>query len=319
MDFDLAKSIQVSGGQITGSVTPTFNIGAVGPSDSGAYIDEFDAGVVSVNATAQSFVIQGPHGRNFTVNVNGNTEWDNNESLSALTTSSIVSISGILDRADATIDADEVAILSQNGFYADGQVTYVTPASGAATSFDLYVRGLLPASTGLTLGQIAQVDLSGSENFFIHRFHNPLTQFLFNSSLMLPGQAVAIGGPGQRREVSAGGIDQARGAAQLGIQRHHSCHLGQHVQRHVPDAPNQRVCRNCWCRRPCDGLLYLQRHSIPSGPYGHEQCGGSDSERECPRSGSAGEGPDVWADGPPGALRGRTELKTRAFGRFESC
>ena len=56
--------------------------------------------------------------------------------------------------ADATIDADEVAILSQNGFYADGQVTYVTPASGAATSFDPDMRGLLPASTGRsTLGR----------------------------------------------------------------------------------------------------------------------------------------------------------------------
>jgi len=85
------------------------------------------------------------------VNVNGNTTWDNNESLSSLTTSSVVQISGSLDRADATIDADEVAILSQNGFYASGQVTYVTPASGAASSFDLYVRSLLPASTGLTL------------------------------------------------------------------------------------------------------------------------------------------------------------------------
>ena len=104
-------------------------------------------------------------------------------------------VSGELDRADATIDADEVAILSQNGFFADGQVTYVTPASGAATSFDLYVRGLLPTTTGLSLGQIAQVDLTGQENFFIYRLHNTLSQFLFNSSLLLPGQAVAIGGP----------------------------------------------------------------------------------------------------------------------------
>lgn len=197
LDFDLAKSIQVnSSGQITGVVTPTFNVSAVGPADSGAYIDEFDAAVVSVNVTAQSFVVQGPHGRQFTINVTGNTEWDNGESISSLTTSSIVCVSGVLDKADSTIDADEVAILSQNGFYADGQVTYVTQASGSpASSFDLYVRGLLPTTTGLSLGQIAQVDLSGSENFFIYRMHNTLTQFLFNSSDMLPGQAVAVGGP----------------------------------------------------------------------------------------------------------------------------
>jgi hypothetical protein len=196
MDFNLRKSIQVdSNGQITGTVNPTFAVNAVGPSDSGAYIDEFDAAVVSVNTTAQTFVIQGPHGRNFTVNVNGQTEWENNESISSLSTSSIVQISGTLDRADATIDADDVAILSQNGFYAAGQVTYVQPASGAATSFDLYVRGLLPTTTGLTLGQIAQINLSGQEKFFIYRFHNPLTEFLFNSSALLPGQHVAVGRP----------------------------------------------------------------------------------------------------------------------------
>jgi hypothetical protein len=196
LDFDVAKSVQLdSNGQVTGNVTPYFNIGVVGPTDTGAYIDEFDAAVTSVNVTGQSFTVTGPHGRSFTINVNGNTEWDNGESLSALTTSSIVQISGELDRVDATIDADEVAILSQSGFYAAGLVTYVTPSSGAATNFDLYVRGLLPTTTGLTLGQIAQINLTGSEKFFIYWMHNPLTQFLFNSSALLPGQHVAVGGP----------------------------------------------------------------------------------------------------------------------------
>lgn len=197
LDFDLHKSIGVdSNGQITGTVTPTFNMNGVNNSDPGAYIDEFDAAVVSVNTNAQSFVIQGPHGRQFTVNVNGQTEWDGNATLSDLNpTSSIVAISGSLDRADATIDADEVAILSQNGFYAAGQVTYVTPASGAANSFDLYVRGTLPTDTGVSQGQIATVDLSGNENYSIYWMHGALAEFLFNQNLLLPGQHVAVGGP----------------------------------------------------------------------------------------------------------------------------
>ena len=196
LDFDLRKSIQVdSNGQITGQVTPTLNIKAVSPSDPGAYIDEFDVAVVSVNAQGQSFVVQGPHGHQFTIDVNGQTEWDNNESLSDLTTNSIVQISGTIDRADSTIDADEVAILSQDGFYAGGQVTYVQPATGTASSFDLYVRGLLPTTTGVSLGQIAQVNLSGNEKFFIYWMHNPLTEYLFNSSALVPGQHIAIGGP----------------------------------------------------------------------------------------------------------------------------
>ena len=196
LDFDLHKSIQLdSNGQITGTVTPTFNIKAVNNSDPGAYIDEFDAAVLSVDTGAQTFTIQGPHGRQFTVNVNGQTEWDGAAALSDLSQNSIVQISGNLDRADATIDADEVAILSDSGFYASGQVTYVTPSSGPVNSFDLYVRGTLPSNTGVSDGNIATVNLSGSEKYSIYWMHGPLAQFLFNQSGLLPGQHVAVGGP----------------------------------------------------------------------------------------------------------------------------
>jgi hypothetical protein len=197
MDFRLDKSIQISNGQITGDVNPTLDINAVGPSAPGAYIDEFIAGVVNPTASTQSFTIQGPHGRIFTVNVNGQTEWDNGEGLSDLTSTSIVQISGTLDRADSTIDADEVAILTQNGFYAAGQVTYVQQTSNnPASDFQLYIRGTLPASgDGVSDGTLATIDLSGSEKFFIYWMHNPLTEFLFNASTLLPGQHVSVGGP----------------------------------------------------------------------------------------------------------------------------
>jgi hypothetical protein len=195
MDFDLRKSIGVNSGQITGDVNPTFTVNGVNNKAPGAYLDEFDAAVVNTDAGTQSFTIQGPHGRQFTVNVNGQTEWDGGDTFSDLSSSSIVQVSGFLDRADATIDADEIAVLSQNGFYAGGQVTYVNPSSGPASSFDLYVRGLLPTTTGLTLGQLATVDLNGSEKYSIYWMHGPLAQFLFNQSGLLPGQHIAVGGP----------------------------------------------------------------------------------------------------------------------------
>ncbi len=196
IDFDLHKSIEVdSNGQITGVVDPTFTINGVGNTDPGAYIDEWVGGVVSVDSAGQSFVVQGPHGRQFTIKVGANSHWDGNASLSDLTTSSIVAFSGYLDRADATLDADEIAILSQDGFYAGGLVTYVNPTAGPATNLDLYVRGLLPTTTGLQLGQIGKVSLSGSEIFSIYWMNNPLTQFLFNQSALVAGQHIAIGGP----------------------------------------------------------------------------------------------------------------------------
>ncbi len=196
VDFNLFKSIETSGGQITGKVNPTFTVTVVKPGDSGGHIDELVGGVVSVNSTAQSFVLQRPNGRQFTIDTDGQTEWDNNANLSLLIPGhSIVQISGEVDNAQATINADEVAILSQHRFYASGQVTYVTPASGAAKSFDLYVRGLEPTNTDVQLGTRATVVLSDSEKYFIYWMRNPMAAFLFNSSALVAGQDVAIGGP----------------------------------------------------------------------------------------------------------------------------
>ncbi len=195
-DFDLRQSIQVDGnGQITGQVTPTLDLKALSASDPERYIDEFDAGVVSIDASSDSFVVQGPHGRQYTVQLSSNTEFENNETIANLTTSSIIQVSGSFAPNSQTISADCVGILSQDGYWAAGLVTYVTPAQGAANGFNMYVRAELPADTGLTLGQIANINLTGGEKYFIYRLHTPLTNFLFNSSLLVPGQHISIGGP----------------------------------------------------------------------------------------------------------------------------
>jgi hypothetical protein len=194
-DFDLRKSIQVNGtGQITGNVTPVLDLTALSPSDPERYIDEFDAGVVSIDTSNDSFVVTGPHGRQYTVQLSGNTEFENNETIANLTTSSIVQISGSFAPNSQTISADCVGILSQDGYWAAGLLTFVTPTQGAANSFNLYVRTELPADTGLTLGQIANINLNGSEMYFIYKMHTPLTNFLFNRTMLVPGQHISIGG-----------------------------------------------------------------------------------------------------------------------------
>jgi hypothetical protein len=203
VDFDLADSIQVSGGNITGVVTPTFNISTVGVNDAGGYIDWMIAAVSTLPAGTtepQSFMVTGPHGEQFTINTTSSTEWENTESLSSLTASSIVGIFGKLDPVTQTLDADGIAILSQNGFYADGQITYVTPptsnvAGAPPMGFDIYVRSLLPANTAVTLGDISTVTLTGNEKFFIDNMRDSFSNFLFNANQLLPGQDVSIGGP----------------------------------------------------------------------------------------------------------------------------
>jgi hypothetical protein len=195
-EFNLRKSIAVDAmGQITGAVTPVLHLKAITPSDSDAFIDDFVAGVVSVNAGGNSFVIQGPHGHQFTVNVNGQTEWENSESINDLTSNSIIELSGTLDRLTATFLADSVGILSQDHFFAGGLVTFEEPQTGAATDFDLYVRSVLPSGTGFNSGQISTINLTGNEIFYIYWMHNSFTNMFFNSSLLTPGQHVSIGGP----------------------------------------------------------------------------------------------------------------------------
>jgi len=200
-DFNLRKSIAVDGnGQITGQVTPTLSLTAITPSDADAYIDEFIAGVTTIDGTGNTFTIQGPHGHTFTVNVNSQTEWEGGDSIGDLTNTSIVAISGTLDRTSSAFLADTVAILSQDSFYAGGLITYVNPPVNTAQSFDLYVRDVLPSGTGFTSGQISTIDLTGNEKYLIYWMHNQFVNptwgnIFFNSALLVPGQHVSIGGP----------------------------------------------------------------------------------------------------------------------------
>jgi len=172
-EFDLRKSIAVDGtGQVTGMATPNLDLKAITPSDSDAYIDDFVSGVVSINASGNTFVVQGPHGHQFTVNVNGETESEGGEMLSDLSVNSIVEISGTLDRLSHAILADSVCIVSQDKFWAGGLITFIEPPNGAATDFDLYVRNVLPANTGFNSGQISTIDLNGNEKYFVYWMHN---------------------------------------------------------------------------------------------------------------------------------------------------
>jgi Domain of unknown function (DUF4382) len=207
-EFDIAKSLALdANGQITGAINPTLNLNVVTPSDADAYIDEFIAGVTTANPTGNSFTIQGPHGHAFTVNVNSQTEWEGSDTISDLTNTSIVLISGTLDKTASTFDADTVAILSQDSFYAGGLITFVNPPTGTAQSFDLFARDVLPANTGFTSGQISTIDLNGTEKYLVYWMHNkfvnPLwSNIFFNASLLVPGQHVSIGGPFNNGQVT---------------------------------------------------------------------------------------------------------------------
>jgi len=215
MDFDLAQSIPVdSNGQIemdssgNVAVTPTIDVAAVTRTETAAHIDVLRGAVVSgPTGTTEpaSFTIQGPHGEQFTINTDKNTEWDSNASLSTLNSNSVVEVAGSLDPADQTLDADEVAVITDSKFYATGLVTYVTPPLGQATNLDFYVRSVEPSQLAdVPLGGIAQVNITGNEKYGIYWMHNAFTQLLFNSYALTPGQEIAVGGTDAEATPSSG-------------------------------------------------------------------------------------------------------------------
>lgn len=195
LDFRLRNSIQVdAGGQITGTVNPQIAMRAIPPDAPEAEIDEVRGGVVSVDLAGNSFVMQGPHGRNLTVQTDGQTEFEPGEGLSTLTASSIVSVSGFLQRVTRTLRATEVIIVSQDRFLVGGLVTDVRPATGSASAVDLLVRTELPDLTGVQVGRISTLALDGNERYMIHHLRLPIANLLFGDTSLIRGQRLAIGG-----------------------------------------------------------------------------------------------------------------------------
>ena len=194
MEFNLQQSLQTTNGQVNGMVDPVFNMQLLNATDSQVSIDDFAAGVVGVSSDSQ-FVVQGPKGRQWTVNTNANTVWDDPSiPMSSFSTNTIVLISGQLDPVSKDIDASEVEVASNDKFYLAGLFTSIRPPSGPATQADLYIRAELPDITGLQDGQITTLSLNGSEVYKIANINNPLTTLLFNNSALEAGQSVAVGG-----------------------------------------------------------------------------------------------------------------------------
>jgi hypothetical protein len=195
MEFDLRKSLATdASGQVTGSVNPVFHMQLLAADDAKVSIDDFHGGVVGVTSD-NSFTMQGPKGRQWTVQASANTALDDpSEPISSFTTNTIVEVSGQLDPVTHDIDANEIEVVSNDKFFLAGLFTSIRPPSGAATQADLYVRAELPDITGIQDGQITTLDLNGTEKYLIANIRNPLTSLLFNNSELAAGQSVGIGG-----------------------------------------------------------------------------------------------------------------------------
>lgn len=194
MDLDLGQSLQTdSNGNVTTSFVPTFDVKAISVNDADAFIDELPGGVTSVNPAGNQFMMQGPLGRSYTVDITNSTQFDS-DAMSTFTTNTIVEVSGVLNRVTRDITASEVEVLSQDHFAAEGLDTFVAETNGSVSQINLYTRAELPSLTQFPLQQINGFPFNGNEKYMIANLRLPLTSLLFGPSTQLPGQRIILGG-----------------------------------------------------------------------------------------------------------------------------
>jgi uncharacterized protein DUF5666/uncharacterized protein DUF4382 len=194
MEFDIRQSVAVDGnGQITGVVNPVIYIKATKASDPDGRITELTGGLVSVTAASNSFVIQGPYGRQLTVYVNNSTSFNSGWSINDLAVPAFVGIQGVF-QADGSLMADSVEVITTAQSFLSGRVLQVTSnGSGQAQSVTMWV-GETGADLVSDVDTIQTIDISAVTQYDICFLDGPLTGVLFNDTSIEVGQRIFIGG-----------------------------------------------------------------------------------------------------------------------------
>jgi len=195
-EFDIRQSLAVDGtGQITGLITPVMFIQAVRAVDPEGQITDLTGTITSVNTAANLFVLQGPFGHQFTIEVNGSTIFNPGFTLAGLPTSGgFVALQGTMQQ-DGSILASEVEFITTDAAFVSGRVLAINPTSGPVQTVTLWV-GETGGGTSALVDTVQTIDVSGVTtydiNFFNDTWFSPTN--LFGNSSMLVGQRIFIGG-----------------------------------------------------------------------------------------------------------------------------
>ena len=195
MDFDIRQSVQVDGaGNVTGVVTPTIYASAVQASDSNAQITDLMGGLVSVNAAGNSFVMQGPYGHQWTVDVSNSTQFNSGWTINNLATPAFVGVQGSF-QADGSLAAANVEVITTSQAFLSGRVLEINPTSGPVQQITMFV-GETSADLVADSRTIQTIDVNAisSNDYDICFFNNLFTNALFSPDHVLVGQRVFIGG-----------------------------------------------------------------------------------------------------------------------------
>ncbi|MGH9538472.1 MAG: DUF4382 domain-containing protein [Terriglobales bacterium] len=195
-EFDIRQSLAVDGsGQITGVINPVMFIQAVKATNPEGQITDLTGTIVSVNTSSSSFVMQGPFGHQFTVAVNGSTNFNQGFTLATLpTTGGFVAIQGTV-QMDGSILASDVEFITTDRAFISGRILALNPTSGPVQTVTLWV-GETGGSTSGLVDTVQTVDVSSVTTYDICFFNNSWfsPSNLFGDSSMLVGQRIFIGG-----------------------------------------------------------------------------------------------------------------------------
>ncbi|MGH9546859.1 MAG: DUF4382 domain-containing protein [Terriglobales bacterium] len=195
-EFDIRQSLAVDNtGQITGVIKPVMFIQAVKAINPEGQITDLTGTIVSVNVAGNSFVMQGPFGHQFTVDVNGSTDYNAGYTLATLPTSGgFVALQGTV-QLDGSVLASDVEFITTDLAFISGRILALNPTTGPVQSVTLWVGETGGGTSGL-VDTVQTVDVSGVSNYAICFFNNSWfsPNNLFGNSSMLVGQRIFIGG-----------------------------------------------------------------------------------------------------------------------------
>jgi hypothetical protein len=161
-------------------------------SASNGQVTDLTGGLVSVNAGNNSFVIQGPYGHQLTVYVNNSTAFNTGWNFNALATPAFIGVQGTY-QADGSLMATNVEVITTSASFLSGRVLAVNPTSGPAQQITLWVGETSADQVG-DVDTIQTIDVGAVTTYDMCFFDNLFTNALFNSSSVIVGQRVFIGG-----------------------------------------------------------------------------------------------------------------------------
>ncbi len=224
LNFDLLKSVSITNGQISGTISPNFTGTAIGAPTNNQFaeFEELPGLVQSVQATSTnsafigSFTMQPASGSVLTVYVTDSTVLNGASKLSDLTEGMFVEVHGIADASGRIVAKEIDAELTENAANGQaaflGEVTSVTRVSGKATQFNLYVREVFPQTTAIQPGSIVTFYIDPSTTTFV--LTNQGADFAnlgFDATTLAVGQRVVAHGE-LRAQAAVVGITPAADA-----------------------------------------------------------------------------------------------------------